>query len=101
MSRPSSAVPTPAPVRSAFLDNAKAQLIALVVFTHLFELVLRYEQPAQSFYQLILLFHMPAFVFVTGYLSRPDAFSPRAGILSRCWCGRSSWSTRSITSGRW
>ena len=77
MSLPTSAVPTPATGRVPFLDNAKAQLIALVVFTHLFELVLRYEQPAQSFYQLILLFHMPAFVFVTGHLSRPDAFSPK------------------------
>ena len=63
--------------RVALWDNAKAQLIALVVFTHLFELVLRYKQPAQSFYQLILLFHMPAFVFVTGYLSKPDLFSAK------------------------
>ena len=64
-------------VRVPLWDNAKAQLIALVVFTHLFELVLRYRQPAQSFYQLILLFHMPAFVFVTGYLSKPDLFSAK------------------------
>lgn len=63
--------------RIALLDNAKAQLIAIVVFTHLFELVLRYDQPAQSFYRLILLFHMPAFVFVTGYLSKPDLLTPK------------------------
>ncbi len=60
-----------------FWDNAKVILIALVVFTHLFELVLRYEQPAQSAYRLILLFHMPAFVFVTGYFSKSDLFTRR------------------------
>jgi len=63
--------------RVSLLDNAKVYLIALVVFTHLFELVLRYDQPAQSFYRLILLFHMPAFVFVTGYFSKPDLFTPK------------------------
>ena len=63
--------------RVSLLDNARVYLIALVVFTHLFELVLRYDQPALSVYRLILLFHMPAFVFVTGYFSRPDLFTPK------------------------
>jgi len=60
-----------------FWDNAKVLLIALVVFTHLFELVLRYGQPAQSVYRLILLFHMPAFVFVAGYFAKSDLFTRR------------------------
>ncbi len=61
--------------RSACLDNAKAGLIILVVFTHLFSIQVARQQPAHSVYLLILLFHMPAFIFVTGMLSKPYEFT--------------------------
>jgi len=82
--RPEAAVVGAGRGRIPYLDNAKVQLIAIVVFTHLFELVLRIDQPGQSFYRLILLFHMPAFVFITGYLAKPDLLTSK-GRRSLAW----------------
>lgn len=63
--------------RDPFLDNAKAILIILVLFTHLFSIHVARVEPARSFYLLILLFHMPAFIFVTGMLSKPYEFTEK------------------------
>lgn len=59
--------------RDPYLDNAKLLLIVLVVVGHLLE---RIEQSnlSDGIYTWIYLFHMPAFVFVSGYLSR--SFQP-------------------------
>ena len=73
--------------RSAYLDNAKAGLIVLVVFTHLFSLVLAQTQPGTSVYQLIMLFHMPAFAFVSGMLSKPQTLAEEGPIALR----RAAW----------
>lgn len=61
--------------RSAYLDNAKALLIILVVFGHLFGPVLGRNEPGRWLYLLICAFHMPAFAFVCGWLSRREVFS--------------------------
>ena len=51
------------------MDNLRGVLIILVVFCHL--LVETSSGPLKSaLYQVIYVFHMPAFVFVTGYFAR-------------------------------
>ena len=49
-------------------DNIRFVLIYLVVFGHMLELC--QGQEAHMVYQLIYSFHMPAFVFVTGYFAK-------------------------------
>lgn len=55
------------------LDNVRALLIFLVVFCHLM-VELPHGPLVGVLYQVIYLFHMPAFVLVTGYFAR---FRPR------------------------
>lgn len=61
--------------RDPYLDNAKALLIILVVVGHAIERIDRGS--ADSVYLWIYLFHMPAFVFVSGYFSRSFVGAPR------------------------
>ena len=70
--------------RSAYVDNVKAILIILVVFGHLFSPIVAREAPGSWLYRLILLFHMPAFAFISGWLSRREIFS-RKGLRSVAW----------------
>ncbi|WP_231640772.1 acyltransferase family protein [Nocardiopsis sp. NRRL B-16309] len=66
-----------APGRDARLDNAKFILIALVVVGHAIQPVRNFE-PASALYYWIYFFHMPAFIMISGYLSRSfDASSRR------------------------
>lgn len=55
--------------RLFFFDNAKGILIFLVVFGH-FLLDFRSHELTRFFVDFIYLFHMPAFVFISGHLSR-------------------------------
>ncbi|WP_017546038.1 acyltransferase family protein [Nocardiopsis prasina] len=57
------------PGRDARLDNAKFILIALVVVGHAIEPLSDYG-PASALYYWIYFFHMPAFIMISGYLSR-------------------------------
>ncbi|ADH65736.1 Fucose 4-O-acetylase and related acetyltransferases [Nocardiopsis dassonvillei] len=67
----------PGPGRDARLDNAKFVLIALVVVGHAIG-PLREYGPASALYYWIYFFHMPAFIMISGYLSRSfDASSNR------------------------
>lgn len=61
--------------RDPWLDNAKMGLIVLVVLGHTWAL-LPLDGPAGHFYDFVYLWHMPAFVFLSGYLSRGFAYSP-------------------------
>jgi len=54
------------------MDNVKAGLICLVVFGHMLELVT--SRLSDMLYIAIYLFHMPLFVFCTGYFAK---FSPK------------------------
>ena len=56
--------------RVDLLDNLKGLLIFLVVFGHSLELFKDQYFITQVLYVFIYLFHMPAFVFVSGYLSK-------------------------------
>ncbi|MEU2941523.1 acyltransferase family protein [Nocardiopsis alba] len=76
--RPEAKAPSgDAPGRDARLDNAKFILIALVVVGHAIEPLTDYG-PAGALYYWIYFFHMPAFIMISGYLSRSfDASSNR------------------------
>jgi fucose 4-O-acetylase-like acetyltransferase len=62
--------------RDPWFDNAKMLLVTLVLVGHSLTML-----PWQSFhnhlYDFLYLWHMPAFVFVTGYLSRSFHYSAR------------------------
>ncbi|WP_323616853.1 acyltransferase family protein [Erysipelothrix rhusiopathiae] len=66
--------------RYLWIDNFKGILIMLVVFGHGFEFLRHDFKSLQFIYNLIYMIHMPAFVFISGYLSkniqkgRNDAF---------------------------
>jgi len=63
------------PARDPWLDNAKMGLVTLVVVGHLLAL-LPADGPGGRLYDFLYLWHMPAFVFVSGYLSRGFRYSP-------------------------
>jgi fucose 4-O-acetylase-like acetyltransferase len=69
--------PSPAPkVRDPWFDNAKMALVLLVVVGHSWTLL-----PRDGFdgwlYDFLYAWHIPAFVFVTGYLSRSFTYTPQ------------------------
>lgn len=55
--------------RNYHIDNIKAVLIFLVVFGHIIE-PLTFHPKVKFIYLIIYSFHMPAFIFVSGYLCR-------------------------------
>jgi len=78
-SRPTSAPPAPSVApggRDPWFDNAKLVLVALVVVGHSWTLL---PEPAwiDLTYDWLYLWHIPAFVLVTGYLSRRFTYTPR------------------------
>ncbi|MDO4807576.1 MAG: acyltransferase family protein [Coriobacteriales bacterium] len=62
------------------LDNIRGALIFLVVFCHLL-VELPHGPLVGVLYQVVYLFHMPAFVFVTGYFARFRPQRIAAGLL--------------------
>ena len=62
--------------RDPWLDNAKMALVTLVVVGHMWTLL---PEPAlnRTLYDFLYLWHIPAFVLVTGYLSRSFTWTPR------------------------
>lgn len=56
--------------RNFFLDNAKFFLILLVVFGHLLQPITKYNRWIYELYLLIYSFHMPAFIYISGYFSK-------------------------------
>ncbi|WGX98487.1 acyltransferase family protein [Nocardioides sp. L-11A] len=65
----------PSPSRDPWLDNAKMGLVTLVVVGHLLAL-LPADGPGGRLYDFVYLWHMPAFVFLSGYLSRGFRYTP-------------------------
>ncbi|KAA1421050.1 hypothetical protein F0U44_01610 [Nocardioides humilatus] len=61
--------------RDPWLDNAKMALVTLVVVGHLWAL-LPSDGVVGHLYDFLYAWHMPAFVFVTGYLSKAFDFTP-------------------------
>jgi fucose 4-O-acetylase-like acetyltransferase len=64
------------------LDHARFVLIALVVIGHLLERLTDSGPVAAALYRWIYLFHMPAFVLVSGAVSKADVTRRRASALA-------------------
>ncbi|QSQ22407.1 acyltransferase [Pyxidicoccus parkwayensis] len=58
--------------RVSLLENVRGLLIALVVMGHSLEPLLAREPLARALYTAIYLFHIPAFAFLSGHLSRAE-----------------------------
>ncbi|MFF3246567.1 acyltransferase family protein [Streptomyces sp. NPDC002870] len=56
--------------RDAYFDNAKYLAIVLVAVAHAWEPVMEGSRASRALYMLVYAFHMPAFIVVSGYLSR-------------------------------
>lgn len=56
--------------RTAYFDNAKALLIFFVVLGHLLSSFLKENDMIDTLYMVIYLFHMPAFILISGHFSR-------------------------------
>lgn len=61
--------------RDPWLDGAKMSLITLVVLGHVWAL-LPSDGPGGVLYDFLYLWHMPAFILVSGYLSRGFTWTP-------------------------
>lgn len=66
------------PVRYPVLDNARFVLISLVVAGHLLEQLADQGPIAAALYRWIYLFHMPAFVLISGAVSKATLTRRRA-----------------------
>ncbi|MGB0099237.1 MAG: acyltransferase family protein [Nocardioides sp.] len=64
----------PATTRDPWFDNAKMALVTLVVVGHAWVL-LPDNDVTDHFYDFLYAWHVPAFVFVTGFLSRSFGYS--------------------------
>lgn len=53
-----------------FIDNIKFILIFLVVFGHLIERYINTNTTLMGVYMFIYIFHMPLFIFISGFLSK-------------------------------
>jgi fucose 4-O-acetylase-like acetyltransferase len=76
LERTAAAPTTARPVRDPWFDNAKMTLATLVVVGHLWSLLPETVLSSWA-YNFLYLWHVPAFVMVTGYLSRSFSYSRR------------------------
>lgn len=59
--------------RSSYWDNAKGILIFLVLIGHF---IMTYR-PLKPIFDSIYLFHMPAFLFISGLFSKKSSLTPK------------------------
>ena len=64
-------------VRNVYICNLKALLIFLVVFGHFIERDIGTNSAVHALYRGIYLFHIPLFVFTSGFIS---LFAYRSGL---------------------
>ncbi|KPG68596.1 acyltransferase family protein [Enterococcus sp. RIT-PI-f] len=67
--------------RTAYFDNAKFLLMILVVFSHLLQSFIGDHKFYHDLYYFIFTFHMPAFVFLSGYFAKPLTKGSKVTIL--------------------
>ena len=67
--------------RSAYWDNIKGILMFLVVFAHILFQLQDKSELINSVVDYIYMFHMPAFVFVSGYLGKSERSHSFEGII--------------------
>ena len=58
--------------RSSYWDNMKGLLILLVVFAHVLDAWIQNFSVVRLVYSTIYVFHMPAFVFISGYFGKSE-----------------------------
>ena len=58
--------------RSAYWDNMKGVLMLLVVFAHILFQLQDYSDTINCTVDYIYMFHMPAFVFISGYFGKSE-----------------------------
>ncbi|WP_443045673.1 acyltransferase family protein [Streptomyces sp. NBC_00356] len=63
--------------RDPFLDNAKYLTIVLVALGHAWSPLAGGSRAVSALYMVVYAFHMPAFIIVSGYLSRSYEGTPR------------------------
>ncbi|MER6811385.1 acyltransferase family protein [Spirillospora sp. NPDC000708] len=68
--RTAPAPPAPRRERDPYFDNVKFFLILLVVVGHVWEVLRNGSHAVEAAYTLVYGFHMPVFVFVSGYFAR-------------------------------
>ncbi|MEJ3666138.1 acyltransferase family protein, partial [Staphylococcus aureus] len=56
--------------RDYFFDNARAILILLVVFGHMLQPYTSGDKYLSALYLVIYSFHMPTFLFISGYFAK-------------------------------
>lgn len=61
---------TQSKVREPYFDNAKIILIFLVVFGHFLQPYIEKHEVLENIYYFIFTFHMPAFIFISGYFNK-------------------------------
>ncbi|OTN75523.1 hypothetical protein A5886_000597 [Enterococcus sp. 8G7_MSG3316] len=67
--------------RTAYFDNAKFLLMILVVFSHLLQSFIGDHKFYHDLYYFIFTFHMPAFVFLSGYFAKPLTKGSKVAVL--------------------
>ena len=73
--------------RSSFWDNYKGILIILVVFGHfIYDAGTHAQGRVRDILQFIYLFHMPAFIFCSGYMSRSEKACSKKSIVKLLLC---------------
>lgn len=63
--------------RDPWLDNVKFVLVTVVIFGHSLALIPPTEEIQRQVYDFVYYWHMPAFVLLSGYLSRSIAWNRR------------------------
>lgn len=67
--------------RSAYWDNIKGFLIILVVFAHILYQIQHTSAAIDAVVDYIYLFHMPAFIFVSGYFGKSEKSGTAGSII--------------------
>lgn len=89
--------------RNLLLDNLKGILIFLVVFGHSMELIRDDFLIARILYISIYLFHMPVFIFISGYFSKNIAKGRETAVKSLLMIFlffNTVWNTMALISGK-
>ncbi|AWL88471.1 hypothetical protein AMK14_15180 [Streptomyces sp. TSRI0445] len=79
-SAPGAAAPAPAAAkkRDPYFDNVKYLAIVLVAVAHAWEPVMDGSRATRALYMIVYMFHMPAFILISGYFSRSfDMTAPK------------------------
>lgn len=63
--------------RDSYFDNAKFWLMAMVVFSHLFQPFIEANSIYEDIYFFLFTIHMPAFILISGYFSKSSVSSQR------------------------